>query len=86
MTNMNGPAHYHESNRLADRAQHYTYGDGANPVTGNALATEALVHAVNAQTAILVTIAEILDHMAGDGAHRDLANWRQVIRVARERS
>ncbi len=50
-----GSEHYREAERLADRAHHFTYGDGGDPVTGAALATEAQVHAtlalVAAQTA-----------------------------------
>jgi hypothetical protein len=78
-----GPQDYRDSQYLAGRANHYTYGDGADPVTGNALATEAVAHAINAQTAVLVTIAEILDHMAGGGPHVEMDAWRQVIPVAR---
>lgn len=75
----NGPHHYNQANRLIDQAHHYTYGDGADPVTGNAFASEAVAHAINAQTAALVLIAEILDHMAGDGRHVELDAWRHVI-------
>lgn len=31
---MTGPEHYREAERLADRAHHYTYGDGGDPVVG----------------------------------------------------
>lgn len=52
---MTGPEHYREAERLASRAHHFTYGDGADPVVGAALAAEAQVHAtlalVAAQTA-----------------------------------
>lgn len=77
MTNdMTGPAHYRASNHLADRAQHYTYGDGADPVTGNALATEALVHAVNAQTAMM---AQLIDAVTGGHPPYEMDAWREVI-------
>lgn len=46
-----GPQHFREAARLADQAQHYTYGDGADPVTGAALAAEAQVHATLALAA-----------------------------------
>lgn len=49
-----GPEHYREAERLADRAHHFTYGDGADPVTGAALAAEAQVHATLALTAATV--------------------------------
>ena len=48
---MTGPEHYSEAERLADRAHHFTYGDGADPVIGAALAAEAQVHATLALTA-----------------------------------
>lgn len=48
---MTGPEHYREAERLANQAHHYTYGDGADPVTGAALAAEAQVHATLALAA-----------------------------------
>ncbi len=42
--------HRNQAMRLADQANHYSYGDGANSTTGTALATEGLVHAVLAMT------------------------------------
>jgi len=41
-----GSENYREAKYLVGRAHHFTYGDGADPVAGGALATEALVHAV----------------------------------------
>lgn len=35
-----------QAEQLADQAHHFTYGDGADPVAGGALATEGLVYAV----------------------------------------
>lgn len=40
-----------EAERLASRAHHFTYGDGGDPVTGAALATEAQVFATLATVA-----------------------------------
>jgi hypothetical protein len=40
-----------EAERLADKANHYTYGDGADVATGAALAAEGLVHATLATIA-----------------------------------
>ncbi|MFJ2882378.1 hypothetical protein ACIQGT_14335 [Streptomyces sp. NPDC093108] len=48
---MNGPHHYREAERLLVRAHHFTYGDGADPVTGHALAAEAQAHATLALAA-----------------------------------
>lgn len=36
---------YREAKRLAEQAHHFTYGDGADPVAGAALAAEAQVYA-----------------------------------------
>lgn len=62
---MNGPEHYREAERLAGMAHRFTYGDGANPATGHALAEEAQVHAtlaLAAATALpqqrILTVAE----------------------------
>lgn len=46
-----GPDHYREAERLLGMAHHYTYGDGADPVTGAAIATEAQAHATLALAA-----------------------------------
>jgi hypothetical protein len=56
---MNGPQHYREAERLAARAHHYTYGDGADPVTGAALAAEAQVHATLALAAATAMSAPV---------------------------
>ncbi|MER5213660.1 hypothetical protein ABT063_24590 [Streptomyces sp. NPDC002838] len=57
---MTGPEHYREAERLADRAHHFTYGDGADPVVGAALAAEAQVHATLALTAVTALAAPIV--------------------------
>ncbi|MEV0114633.1 hypothetical protein AB0H77_15475 [Streptomyces sp. NPDC050844] len=41
-----------EAERLAVQAHHYTYGDGADPVTGAALAAEGQVYATLALVAV----------------------------------
>lgn len=46
-----GPRHYREAERLLDKAHQYTYGDGADVATGQALATEAVGHALLALAA-----------------------------------
>ncbi|GAA2092515.1 hypothetical protein [Actinomadura alba] len=48
---MTGPEHYREAERLAKQANHWTYGDGGDPVAGAALAAEAQVHATLALAA-----------------------------------
>lgn len=48
---MTGPEHYREAERLADLANHFTYGDGGDPVRGAALAAEAQAHATLALAA-----------------------------------
>jgi hypothetical protein len=63
---MTGPEHYRAAERLADQANHYTYGDGGDPVTGAALAAEAQVHATLALAAA-TALAPI-----GEGWDRDI--------------
>jgi hypothetical protein len=46
-----------EAEHLLDRAHHYTYGDGADPVTGGALAAEAQAYALLATAAPVDTAA-----------------------------
>lgn len=48
---MTGPEHYREAERLARMAHRFTYGDGADPTVGAALAAEAQVHATLALAA-----------------------------------
>jgi hypothetical protein len=73
---MTGPEHYREAERLADRAHHFTYGDGGDPVVGAALAAEAQVHATLALAAATA--------MGGreEGMHRaDFEAWDKVAGV-----
>ncbi|MFC8859294.1 hypothetical protein [[Kitasatospora] papulosa] len=71
---MSATNHRREAERLADRAHHYTYGDGADPVTGAAFAAEAQVHAtlalVDAQSSMADSLArQIAEHLrTGTGA------------------
>ncbi|MEW2250423.1 hypothetical protein AB0907_24150 [Streptomyces sp. NPDC006975] len=46
-----GPQHYREAERLASMAHRFTYGDGADPTVGAALAAEAQAHATLALAA-----------------------------------
>jgi hypothetical protein len=52
-----GPDHFLAAVRLADQANHFTYGDGADPIVGAALAAEAQVHATLAQAAATIDAA-----------------------------
>ncbi|MEY9937326.1 hypothetical protein [Streptacidiphilus sp. MAP5-3] len=54
-----GPEHYRTAETLAERARHFTYGDGADPVVGAALAAEAQVHATLALAAATAMSATI---------------------------
>jgi hypothetical protein len=80
MTQMTGPQHYREAERLAGRANHFTYGDGANPVVGAALAAEAQVHATLAHTAALL----FLNRQATPAQHQTTEEFRadQALRRA----
>lgn len=56
---MTGPEHYREAERLLDMAHHHSYGDGADPVTGAALAAEAQAHATLALAAATAQSAPV---------------------------
>jgi hypothetical protein len=58
--------HKAEAERLADKAHHFTWGDGADPVTGAALAAEAQVHAT-----LALVGATLLAGAAGYDTARD---------------
>jgi hypothetical protein len=73
-----GPLHFREATRTAGMAHRFTYGDGADPAVGAALAAEAQVHATQAQTAALVLLIETVAAAAGVGAF-ELDAWRDVI-------
>lgn len=65
---MNGPEHYREAERLLDQAHHYTYGDGADPTTGAALAAEGIGHATLAQAAATAMQAAVDGSEPGMGS------------------
>lgn len=58
---MTGPEHYREAERLLGMAHHFTYGDGADPVAGAALAAEAQAHATLALAAATAMQAPVGD-------------------------
>lgn len=77
---MNGPQQYAAAAALADQANHFTYGDGADPAVGLALATEALARAALAHVALLADMAPTLGGHLGAGlAPNDAAAWQAVI-------
>lgn len=77
---MTGPEHYREAERLADRAHYFTYGDGADPVTGAALAAEAQVHATLALTAATAMQAGV-DGMEPGMGSVEFHEWYQAAGV-----
>ncbi|GAA2298490.1 hypothetical protein GCM10010402_66400 [Actinomadura luteofluorescens] len=68
---MTGPEHYRQAERLADMAHHFTYGDGADPVTGAALAAEAQARATLALAAATALAADNMPL-------RDREAWEQA--------
>lgn len=74
-----GPEQYREAERLAERAHHFTYGDGGDPITGAALAAEAQVHA----TLALAAATALNDHSHAEGGMRleDYDAWHHVASV-----
>ncbi|MFI9079173.1 hypothetical protein ACIGW8_22335 [Streptomyces sioyaensis] len=73
-----GPEHYREAERLAGRAHHFTYGDGADPVTGAALAAEAQVHATLALAAATAMGAPIDGEPDSGLPQREAEAWYEV--------
>lgn len=73
---MTGPEHYKAAERLADRANHFTYGDGADPVVGAALAAEAQVHAT---LALAAATAELIAQQTGADPGPIRAAWSEAI-------
>ena len=57
---------------LVDRANHFSYGDGGDPATGTALATEGLVHAV-------LALAEQLGQPAAAPTQVDVVLYQAVF-------
>ncbi|MCC9154881.1 hypothetical protein LZP81_30925 [Streptomyces parvulus] len=72
-----GPDHYREAERLLDQAHHYIYGDGADPVTGAALASEAIGHALLANAA-----ATALNDHAPDNGGMPLEDYNAWVNTA----
>ncbi|WP_416976687.1 hypothetical protein [Streptomyces sp. T028] len=75
-----GPFHYREAERLSGMAHHFTYGDGADPVAGGALATEALVHATLALAAATAMSAPVEGSEPGMGSP-EFAAWYEAAGV-----
>ena len=75
-----GPAHYREAERLAGMAHHFTYGDGADPIAGGALATEALAHATLALAAATAMSAPVDGAEPGMGTP-EFAAWYEAAGV-----
>jgi hypothetical protein len=69
-----GPEHYREAERLLGMAHHFTYGDGADPVAGAALAAEAQGHATLALAAATAMQAAVDGSEAGMGSP-EYAAW-----------
>lgn len=76
---MTGPEHYRAAERLADRANHFTYGDGNDPVVGAALAAEGQVHATLALAAATALMA-----VTEEASLADYDAWREVASVQPE--
>jgi hypothetical protein len=73
---MTGPEHYREAERLAKQANHWTYGDGGDPVVGAALAAEAQVHATLALAAAAAEAGGLVT--AGD-ITGELSPWGRAL-------
>jgi hypothetical protein len=69
-----GPEHYREAERLAVMAHRFTYGDGADPVVGAALAAEAQVHA----TLALAAATALVDETPRSDSFSNYRAWQDV--------
>ncbi|MFF1756174.1 hypothetical protein [Streptomyces sp. NPDC058266] len=78
---MTGPEHYREAERLAGMAHHFTYGDGADPVAGHALAAEAQVHATLALAAATAMAAPVDGESDSGLPVLDCQAWYRVAGV-----
>jgi hypothetical protein len=76
-----GPEHYREAERLAGMAHRFTYGDGADPAVGAALAAEAQVHATLALAAA-AALATPDRSMPPRKATQEWAAWQRAAGVA----
>lgn len=77
---MTGPEHYREAERLLGMAHRFTYGDGADPVAGAALAAEAQAHATLALTAATAMQAAVDGSEPGMGSG-EFQEWYQTAGV-----
>lgn len=77
---MTGPEHYREAERLLTMAHRFTYGDGADPTVGAALATEAQAHATLALTAATAMQAAVDGSEPGMGS-AEFSEWYQAAGV-----
>ncbi|MGW2379270.1 hypothetical protein [Streptomyces sp. NPDC001658] len=78
---MTGPEHYREAARLLNMAHSFTYGDGADPVTGAALAAEAQAHAtlaLAAATALTAPVCSDTEDGSGHETAEDYKAWKRA--------
>ncbi|MGW4889614.1 hypothetical protein [Streptomyces murinus] len=79
-----GPEHYRQAEQLLAQAHHYTYGDGADPATGHALATDAIRHALLATQIVVAELCR-LDRAANFRAAADAIEQEQAREERAER-
>jgi acetyl-CoA carboxylase alpha subunit len=79
---MTGPEHYREAERLAGMAHRFTYGDGADPTVGAALAAEAQVHATLALAAVTALTAPVCTDTEDGSGHATKADYDAWVAVA----
>jgi hypothetical protein len=80
---MTGPEHYRQAEYLLRLAHRFTYGDGADPTVGAALATEAQAHATLALTAATAMQAAVDGSEHGMGGP-EYSAWYQAAGVKPE--
>ncbi|MFB7228474.1 hypothetical protein ACFCY9_12230 [Streptomyces fimicarius] len=77
---MTGPEHYRQAEWLVERAHHFTYGDGGDPVTGAALAAQAQAHATLALAAATAMQAAV-DGSEPGMSGPEFAAWHKAAGV-----
>lgn len=77
-----GPEHYREAERLAAMAHRFTYGDGADPAVGAALAAEAQVHATLALAASHALTQPVCADTEDGSGHATKADYDAWVAVA----
>jgi hypothetical protein len=79
---MTGPEHFREAEHLLSMAHRFTYGDGADPTVGAALAAEGQGHALLALAAATALTAPVCTETEDGSGHATKADYDAWVQVA----